>query len=179
MGLLPRQLDLPSIPTDQNLLISSRNTWAVYKVDRTTGKVLWKLGGKHGDFKMGPRTHFAFQHHVTLYPGGVLTIFDNEGGPPNEASQSRGLVLSIDEKRRRATFRKQYHHHPPVLSQALGSVQQLDRGHAFVGWGSVELLHRVWEPAARCCSTGDWLPGRRPTGPSSSPGRGARRGRPM
>lgn len=123
-------------PTDQNLLISSRNTWACYKVDRTTGKVLWKLGGKHGDFKMGPRTHFAFQHHVTLYPGGVLTIFDNEGGPPNEASQSRGLVLSIDEKRRRASFRKQYLHHPPVLSQALGSMQQLAGGHAFVGWGS-------------------------------------------
>ncbi len=123
-------------PTDQNLIISSRNTWAVYKVDRTSGKVLWKLGGKGGNFKMGPGTHFAFQHHVTLHPGGVLTIFDNEGGPPNEASQSRGLVLSISEKTRRATIRKQYHHRPPVLSQALGSVQELDQGHMFVGWGT-------------------------------------------
>src|SRR5262249_10107755 len=123
-------------PTDQNLLISSRNTWAVYKVHRTTGAVMWKLGGKGPNFRMGPGTHFAFQHHVTLHPGGILTIFDNEGGPPNEASQSRGLVLSINEPRRTARFVKQYHHRPPVMSEALGSVQTLDSGHVFIGCGS-------------------------------------------
>jgi hypothetical protein len=123
-------------PSDDNLIISSRNTWAVYKVDRRSGKVLWKLGGKDGNFKMGAGTHFAFQHHVTLHPGGILTIFDNEAGPPDEARQSRGLVLSINEKSRRATMRRQYHHHPSVLSLALGSVQELDQGHTFIGWGT-------------------------------------------
>jgi hypothetical protein len=123
-------------PTDQNLLISSRNTWAVYKVNRRTGRVMWKLGGKGSNFKMGPGTHFAFQHHVTLHPGGILTIFDNEGGPPKEASQSRGLVLSINESRRTAHFVRQYHHRPPVMSEALGSVQTLANGHMFIGWGS-------------------------------------------
>ncbi len=122
-------------PSDGNLLISSRNTWACYKVHRTSGRVLWKLGGKDGDFKMGRDTHFAFQHDVQLQPGGVLTMFDNEGGPPNEASQSRGLVLSIDERRRRVRLKRQYHHHPPVRSDALGSLQLLGAGHAFMGWG--------------------------------------------
>jgi Arylsulfotransferase (ASST) len=123
-------------PADQNLIVSSRNTWAVYKVDRNNGKVLWKLGGKDGNFKMGAHTHFAFQHHVTLHPGGILTIFDNEGGPPNQARQSRGLVLSLNEKSRRATIRHQYFHHPAVLSEALGSVQELDQGHKLIGWGA-------------------------------------------
>lgn len=123
-------------PTDNNLVISSRNTWACYKVDRKTGRVIWKLGGKHGDFRMGPGTHFAFQHDINLHPGGVMTMFDNEGGPPNEASQSRGLVLQIDEGNKTARLRTQFHHDPPVLSQALGSVQLLDQGHTFMGWGS-------------------------------------------
>lgn len=122
-------------PSDQNLLISSRNTWTVYKVDRKSGAVIWRLGGKHSDFKLPRRAHFAFQHDVTLHPGGVLTIFDNEGGPPNEARQSRGLVLRIDERRRRGSFVRSYVHHPSVLSPALGSVQLLDGGGAFVGWG--------------------------------------------
>ncbi|HEY2769682.1 MAG TPA: arylsulfotransferase family protein, partial [Solirubrobacteraceae bacterium] len=39
-------------PSDGHLLISSRNTWACYKVHRRSGKVLWKLGGKDGDFRM-------------------------------------------------------------------------------------------------------------------------------
>jgi Arylsulfotransferase (ASST) len=123
-------------PADGNLVISSRNTWAIYKVHRRTGKVLWKLGGKDGDFRMGRGTDFAFQHDVNLYPGGMLTMFDNEGGPPKEASQSRGLVLKIDERRRRASLQRQFHHRPRVLSEALGSLEPLAGGHWFMGWGA-------------------------------------------
>jgi hypothetical protein len=122
-------------PSDGHLLISSRNTWACYKVHRQTGKVLWKLGGKDADFRMGSNTHFAFQHHVSLHPDGHMTIFDNEAGPPDEATQSRGLVLSINEKGRLANFVRQFDHHPPVLSGALGSVQPLAHGHTLMGWG--------------------------------------------
>src|SRR5918994_506120 len=38
---------------DDNLLISARETSAVYKVDRKSGEVLWRLGGKKSDFEMG------------------------------------------------------------------------------------------------------------------------------
>ncbi len=123
-------------PSDNNLVISSRNTCACYKVDRETGKVIWKLGGKGGNFRMGPGTRFYFQHHITLHPGGTMTIFDNEAGPPREASQSRGLVLAIDEGSRRVRLVRQFLHRPSVLSDALGSVQLLTHGHTFMGWGT-------------------------------------------
>ena len=32
--------------TDGNLIVSGRNTWAAYKIDHTTGAVIWRLGGK-------------------------------------------------------------------------------------------------------------------------------------
>ena len=123
-------------PTDNNLVISSRNTSTCYKVDRKSGRVIWKLGGKHSDFHMGPGSRFYFQHDVNLQPGGVVTMFDNEAGPPNMAKQSRGLVLQIDETKKTASLRTQFHHKPPVLSNALGSVQPLDKGHTFMGWGT-------------------------------------------
>lgn len=123
-------------PTDNNLVISSRNTSTCYKVDRKSGRVIWKLGGKHSDFHMGPGSRFYFQHDVNLQPGGVVTMFDNEAGPPNKATQSRGLVLQIDETKKTASMRTQFHHKPPVLSNALGSVQPLDKGHTFMGWGT-------------------------------------------
>ena len=44
------------VDADGNLLVSARNTWTVYKIDRTTGKVIWRLGGKKSDFAMGPGT---------------------------------------------------------------------------------------------------------------------------
>jgi hypothetical protein len=122
-------------PTDNNLVISSRNTCACYKVDRKTGRVIWKLGGKGGNFHLGPGVRFWFQHDVNLHSGGVMTIFDNEGGPPKHGP-SRGLILQIDEGKKTARVRTQFHHRPPVFSEALGSVQPLGKGHTFMGWGT-------------------------------------------
>ena len=42
---------------ENHLLISSRSTCTVYKVDRKTGEIVWRLGGKKNDFEMGPGTH--------------------------------------------------------------------------------------------------------------------------
>jgi hypothetical protein len=44
-------------------------------------------------------------------------------------------VLRVDERRRRVELVRAYRHRPPVLTEALGSVQPLDDGHMFVGWG--------------------------------------------
>src|SRR5215208_2634556 len=38
---------------DNNLLVSARETSAVYKIDRKSGEVMWRLGGKNSDFEMG------------------------------------------------------------------------------------------------------------------------------
>jgi Arylsulfotransferase (ASST) len=121
--------------SDGNLIVSSRNTWSAYKLDRRSGAVLWRLGGKNSDFAIGAGAHFAFQHDVRRHPDGTLTLFDDEGGPPDEASQSRGLVLVLDEQTRNVKLLKQYHHSPPVLTEVLGSTQELIDGHYFVGWG--------------------------------------------
>jgi hypothetical protein len=123
-------------PTDGNLIVSGRNVWTVYKVHRTSGRVLWRLGGKASDFPLDGGARFAFQHHAVRWPDATLTVFDNEAGPPAEARESRALVLSLDERARTAALLRQYRHVPPVLSDALGSVQDLPRGHRFVGWGT-------------------------------------------
>ena len=121
-------------PVDGNLVVSGRNTWAVYKIHRGTGQLLWRLGGKYSDFAMRTGGHFAYQHDVTPHEDGTLTIFDNEGAPWVDPP-SRGLVLSVDEKQHVSSLLREYLHSPPVSSSALGSVQELASGHTFVGWG--------------------------------------------
>ena len=123
-------------PLDQNLVISSRNTATLYKVNRKTGAVIWRMGGKHNQFRMGPGAHFAFQHDVRMWPGGVMTLFDNEGGPPRFGPQSRALTLAVDEQRKRVQLIRADLHTPPIYSAALGSVQPLTGGNVFVGWGT-------------------------------------------
>jgi hypothetical protein len=42
------------VEPDGNLLVCARNTWAVYKLDRKSGKIIWRLDGKKSNFEMGP-----------------------------------------------------------------------------------------------------------------------------
>jgi hypothetical protein len=48
------------VDDDSNLLVSARTTSTVYKIDRESGEVIWRLGGKKSDFEMGPGTRFAY-----------------------------------------------------------------------------------------------------------------------
>jgi hypothetical protein len=45
-----------------NLLVGARKTSAIYKVDRESGEVIWRLGGNRSNFVMGEGARFAFQH---------------------------------------------------------------------------------------------------------------------
>ena len=44
-----------AIDSDGNLLVSARHTWAIYKIDRQTGEVIWQLGGKNNNFAVEDR----------------------------------------------------------------------------------------------------------------------------
>ena len=117
------------VDADGNLLVSARNTWAVYKIDRRTGAVAWRLGGKRSDFELGKGARFAWQHDARSHEGGrVISLFDN--GVPH----SRGLVLEL--RGRRASIVREYPHSPPLHAVKLGSVQLLGNGDALVGWGT-------------------------------------------
>ncbi len=124
-----------NLDTDGNLLVSARNTWAVYKVDRRTGAVYWRLGGKKTDYAMGPATVFAWQHDANRQDDGSITLFDDEDAP-RVGSQSRGLVLRLDDSAMTARLDRQYRHPSPLLAGSQGSVEVLPGGNVFIGWGA-------------------------------------------
>lgn len=124
---------------DKNLLISARNTSAVYKVDHKSGEVIWRLGGKRSDFEMGPGTRTAWQHDARRQPDGTLTIFDNGAGPPVH-NQSRGIVLEVDEEQMRVSLVREYTHPHKLRATSQGNMQVLPNGNVFIGWGSEPFL---------------------------------------
>jgi hypothetical protein len=154
---------------DGNLLISARHAWAVYKLDRRTGKVIWTLGGKQSQFHMGPGTAFAWQHDARQVSDRVLTLFDNgTNGPIKTERQSRGVALQVDESRRKVTLDQAYESSHRLVAGAMGSVQILPSGRVMVGWGVAsytskftgagELLSEFALPAGMYSYRGLWLP---------------------
>ena len=119
-----------------NMIISSRDTWAVYSVSHQNGQIVWTLGGKSSSFKMGNGVAFAFQHDAKFAPPRLMTVFDDGGGPPAVHKQSRGLTLRLDTTHMTASFVAQDTHSPPVLSFYEGSDQLLRNGDSLVGYGS-------------------------------------------
>jgi Arylsulfotransferase (ASST) len=142
--------------SDGNILISAKNTWTVYLINKKSGKIIWRLGGKRSSFRKGAHANFEWQHDATLHKNGVLTVFD-DAALPKEESQSRALKLHISTKRHKVTLLHQYLHSPPALASSQGSVQILPNGNVFVGWGSKPYFSE-YSPQGKQLFNGSFVP---------------------
>jgi Arylsulfotransferase (ASST) len=125
-------LNAVNLDNDGNLLISGRATWTVYKVDRQSGQVLWRLGGKRSDFSLGPGARFVGQHDPLPAGENTIRLFDNE----TTGSRSRVIWIHLDTGTKAATLVKAIEHPLSLSVGAEGNAQALDNGDTFVGWGS-------------------------------------------
>jgi hypothetical protein len=135
-------LHLNSLTVDSHgkLLISGRNTWALYEISLRTGAVAWRLGGKHSSFKLGPGVEFAYQHNASWLPGGDISLFDDEGAPP-VAPPSRGEIVKLNDKTQSATLAGTLvRSSGPLATASQGNVQALPGGNWMVGWGGLPNL---------------------------------------
>ena len=117
-------------------LISARNTWALYKLNTRTGRVLTRIGGRHSDVKLSPGAATAFQHDGRVLANGTVSIFDN-GAVPKVHPQSRGMVVAIDSRAKTDKLLAQYEHPAALSADSQGNLQLLGNGDMFVGWGSL------------------------------------------
>jgi Arylsulfotransferase (ASST) len=130
-----------ALTSDGNLLISGRNVSAVYDVNRTTGAVIWELGGKHSSFTLAPsgQQWFCYQHHARQPETNVITLFDDGGtGPATCANHaSRGLAMTLNTTSHTATITRDLGHNPALHAGIVGSDQTLPNGDDLVSWGNV------------------------------------------
>ena len=121
---------------DGRTLISARNTSALYELDTPTGQVVAEIGGKHSSLTVSRGAATAYQHDASVLANGTISVFDN-GGVPKVHTQSRGLFLAIDAQTKTDSVLTEYDHpDPPLLSGSQGSVQTLEDGNVFIGWGA-------------------------------------------
>jgi hypothetical protein len=120
---------------DDELLVSARNTWALYRINRKTGEVNAHINGRASDYKMSPGTNFYWQHHARQVSPGVVTLFD-DGAAPAEEARSRALVLAVDDSARTVRLTKAFSHPANLLTPYEGSVQLLGDDGVVVGWGA-------------------------------------------
>ncbi len=130
------------------VLVSERDTSAVYKINRATGRIQWTLGGRANDFQYRHDARFWFQHDAQLLPGHRISLFDDAAGPPKKEPYSRGLVLDLNLRQRSAKVAQQYYRSTTTSAQSEGSVQTRGSGNVFVGFGA-EPFFSEFSPGGR------------------------------
>jgi hypothetical protein len=128
------------VDTDGNLLISARNTCALYKLNRTTGAIMWTLGGKNSDFRMGRRSRFCYQHDARRVSRNVISVFDNAIASPAERKPARAITLRVDEQRKTVRLIRAYRHPGRLLAPNQGSARVQPNGNMLVGWGAAPVF---------------------------------------
>jgi hypothetical protein len=124
------------VDADGGLLVSARHTSGIYKVNRKSGEVEWRLGGTKSDFALPAEAQFSFQHDVRRHSDGTITIFDNNASNPKSPPATRVLRLALDVGAKTASVHKSYALPQPRLCWAMGNAQQLPDYGLFVGWGT-------------------------------------------
>jgi hypothetical protein len=85
------------IDTDGNYIVSSPIENQVWKINKKSGEIMWKLG-KNGDFKMPPKDYFAFQHNAHINRNGNLMVFNNGDTTPLNSTKPHEKTQIISFK---------------------------------------------------------------------------------
>jgi hypothetical protein len=125
---------------DGNILFIGRTISAVIKINRSTGEIMWHLGGKENEFTFinehpeNAPEYFVGPHDIRRIANGNITLFDN--GDRHNPPYSRAVEYKLNEDSLTATLVWEYRHNPDIYTFAMGSVQRLPNGSTFIGWGS-------------------------------------------
>ncbi len=127
-------------PRDSNLVISFHNSNQVIKVKRTTGEVLWRLGGKYSDFTLSPEQIFCKQQDPSFINNGH-TLLLLENGDSIIGRVSRILEFTLDEVNKKVIQFKSYNI-PAAFALNKGNVQLVGDDY-FICGGSANYILKV------------------------------------
>lgn len=120
--------------SDTSFLISSRHMDEITKVDRRSGEIIWRLGGKKNQFQfVNDNLRFSHQHGLRKLENGNILLFDN--GNLHQTQASSAVEYQLDEKNKIATLIQRYYRDSMFYSNHAGAVQGLHNGNVLACWG--------------------------------------------
>ena len=125
-------------PAGGSVIASFRNLDAVYKIRKSTGGIVWKLGGtttpESLTVQRDPRgATLGAQHDARLLADGTLTVFDNRTNLDNH--KPRAVRFRIDEANGIATLLESITDPEINGSNCCGSARRLGNGDWLIDWG--------------------------------------------
>ena len=117
-----------------SVLVSFRSLNEIIAIDRETGAVKWRMGGRRNQFTFldTPTPAFARQHGLRVTTTGLLQLLDNLGDP----QASRAELYQIDPVAKTAQLVAARAASPAALALLGGTTQELPDGRMLVAYGN-------------------------------------------
>lgn len=134
-------------PAGDAFIVSFRHLDAVYKISRSTGAILWKLGGSArpesltvmGDpISDAGGSLFGGQHDARLLADGTLTVHDNRSLQADAVP--RAVRFRIDEVAKTAALVESVSDPNVRTSSCCGSARKLPTGNWVTEWGANPII---------------------------------------
>jgi len=124
------------------VVISTRHTDAVYGIRRSTGKIVWKIGGAETGKSLKivgdpAQKLLGGQHDVRVADDGSLSIYDNGKDRPR---RPRVVFYRLDLEHGQARYLGQLNDSEVKTSHCCGSARELPGGGWLVSWGDNQLV---------------------------------------
>lgn len=138
-----------TIDTDGDWLVSLRGLSQVVKIERTSGDVIWRLGGVSNDFEFINDLYAGLcgQHTAARVNDDNVLLFDNGQNcypeMPDRGEHTRVVEYSLDETAMTAELVWSYSRKGQLYTKSQGSAQRLTNGNTFIGWGYLTDLKTV------------------------------------
>ncbi len=117
---------------DGNLLASFRHLNAVYKINLSTGAILWQLGGKSNQFTFTNDGGFSGQHDIKGHADGSISILDNAN---TTGHVSRAVIYTLDTVAHAATKTWEYIPNPSFYTSGMGNHQITPETNHLIAYG--------------------------------------------
>jgi hypothetical protein len=122
-----------------SVIASFRHLDAVYRIRKSTGEIIWKLGGTRTperlEMRNDPRSYtFGAQHDARLLGDGTVTVFDNRTSLGYK--RPRAVRFRIDAQSGTATLLQSITDPAVPASYCCGSARRLGNGDWLVAWGN-------------------------------------------
>ncbi|RFU41866.1 hypothetical protein DZF91_09430 [Actinomadura logoneensis] len=118
-----------------DLLVSGRFVSTIFKIDRRTGEIEWRLGGRRSSFPLGIGVRFSWQHDAQWAGKNTIKLFDNGCLFLWDGYESRVAWIKVDPERKTTRLVKQVTHPEHLSSIQEGNAQSLPNGNTAVSWG--------------------------------------------
>ena len=121
---------------DGHILLSCRHFDEITKINRQTGDIIWRFGGKRNQFTCSnDPLHFSGQHDIRRISNGNITILDN--GTYSVPPLARALEFELNESEKTATLIWDYAYNSSLYSVAVGNHQVLPNGNHLIDFGAI------------------------------------------